>query len=178
MEKYDEMSAETAALLQRADDLGQDDPDWTMDNLQPLGEQWLEWSERAGDTEDPQTAIALSQRLEELEAQLSPDFLAGLSVALEWHLKQALEQAQMVEWYGDPPKAQVGGWCTEDVISCGQQDCEVDLTEDQAHAILMKVEEDMNATVGINWTIIELAIRDWLDEHPGEAAAYEEEEDA
>lgn len=73
------------------------------DKLQPLGEQWLEWMEQIGDSENPRTVFALSQRLEELEAQLPAEFLAGLSVAMEWSLKQALEQAQMVEWYGEPP---------------------------------------------------------------------------
>lgn len=54
-----------------------------MDNL---GFEWLEISVEVMSTEDYATALAGNKRLEEIEAEISPDYLCGLVVALDWAL--------------------------------------------------------------------------------------------
>ena len=62
-----------------------------------LGIEWLSKMAEAAATEDPATAVACNKRLEEIEADLDPEYLHGLAVALDWALareKEFIENAQ------------------------------------------------------------------------------------
>ena len=55
------------------------------------------------------------------------------------------------------------GWSTEDVLQRAK-DNDVKLTEDEANSILLEMQRDYDADVGINWETIDDYIDDLVDE--------------
>lgn len=60
-------------------------------------------------------------------------------------------------------------WSTNDVFCCAES-IGINLTEDDAIEILLSVFDDFDASVGINWTVIEMHIRGY-----GESICNEED---
>jgi hypothetical protein len=54
------------------------------------------------------------------------------------------------------------GWSTEDVLQRAK-DNDVKLTEDEANSILLEIQRDYDADVGINWETIDDYIDDLVD---------------
>ena len=54
-------------------------------------------------------------------------------------------------------------WSTEDVLHQAKQR-DVKLTEDEANSILLEMQRDYDADVGINWETIDVYIDDLVDE--------------
>ena len=54
------------------------------------------------------------------------------------------------------------GWSTEDVLQRAK-DNDVKLTEDEAHSILLEMQRDYDADVGINWETIDDYIEGLVD---------------
>jgi hypothetical protein len=54
------------------------------------------------------------------------------------------------------------GWSTEDVLQRAK-DNDVKLTEDEANSILLEMQRDYDADVGINWETIDVYIDDLVD---------------
>jgi hypothetical protein len=54
------------------------------------------------------------------------------------------------------------GWSTEDVLQRAK-DNDVKLTEDEANSILLEMQRDYDADVGINWETIDDYIDDLVD---------------
>lgn len=57
-------------------------------------------------------------------------------------------------------------WSTEDVLNKAQE-MGIELTEKQADAILYNVEYYHDASVGINWDVIEFHIENYFDKTNG-----------
>jgi hypothetical protein len=55
------------------------------------------------------------------------------------------------------------GWSTEDVLQRAK-DNDVKLTEDEANSILLEIQRDYDADVGINWETIDDYIEGLVDE--------------
>jgi len=55
------------------------------------------------------------------------------------------------------------GWSTEDVLQRAK-DNDVKLTEDEANSILLEIQRDYDADVGINWETIDVYIDDLVDD--------------
>ena len=55
------------------------------------------------------------------------------------------------------------GWSTEDVLQRAK-DNDVKLTEDEANSILLEIQRDYDADVGISWGTIDVYIDDLVDE--------------
>ena len=53
-------------------------------------------------------------------------------------------------------------WSTEDVLQRAK-DNDVKLTEDEANSILLEMQRDYDADVGINWETIDVYIDDLVD---------------
>ena len=54
------------------------------------------------------------------------------------------------------------GWSTEDVLQRAK-DNDVKLTEDEANSILLEMQRDYDADVGINWETIDVYVDDLVD---------------
>ena len=54
------------------------------------------------------------------------------------------------------------GWSTEDVLQRAK-DNDVKITEDEANSILLEMQRDYDADVGINWETIDVYIDDLVD---------------
>ena len=54
------------------------------------------------------------------------------------------------------------GWSTEDVLQRAK-DNDVKLTEDEANSILLEIQRDYDADIGISWTTIDVYIDDLVD---------------
>ena len=54
------------------------------------------------------------------------------------------------------------GWSTEDVLQRAK-DSDVKLTEDEANSILLEIQRDYDADVGINWETIDDYIEGLVD---------------
>jgi hypothetical protein len=54
------------------------------------------------------------------------------------------------------------GWSTEDVLQRAK-DNDVKLTEDEANSILLEIQRDYDADVGINWETIDDYIESLVD---------------
>ena len=55
-------------------------------------------------------------------------------------------------------------WSTEDVLFKAEE-MGIELTEDQADAILDNIEHYHDASVGINWDVIEFHIEDYINKN-------------
>ena len=53
-------------------------------------------------------------------------------------------------------------WSTEDVLHQAKEKC-VRLTEDEANEILLQMEREHDADIGISWTTIDVYIDDLVD---------------
>ena len=53
-------------------------------------------------------------------------------------------------------------WCTEDVLHEAEE-LGVELTEDEANDVLIRMEEKHDAIIGISWDVMDVYIRDLVD---------------
>jgi hypothetical protein len=53
-------------------------------------------------------------------------------------------------------------WCTEDVLHEAEE-LNVELTEDEANDVLIRMEEKHDASIGISWDVMDVYIRDLVD---------------
>lgn len=53
-------------------------------------------------------------------------------------------------------------WCTEDVLHEAEE-LGVELTEDEANDVLIRMEEKHDASIGISWDVMDVYIRDLVD---------------
>lgn len=76
----------------------------------------------------------------------------------------------LVEWLRDnfsvheTSKTFGGNWSTEDVKSRSAEVFDVELREDQAREVIDIIEKNFDATVGVNWDIIDEAIEKYIKE--------------
>ena len=58
-------------------------------------------------------------------------------------------------------------WCTEDVLHEAEE-LGVELTEDEANDVLIRMEEKHDASIGISWDVMDVYIQDLVDNRKGD----------
>ena len=69
------------------------------------------------------------------------------------------------------------GWGIVDVIYQGRE-CGYDLTKEQAREILEDIDKNHDASIGINWEVIDIYVEQFVDDsEPGEVAEWDTEQE-
>lgn len=95
--------------------------------------------------------------------ELLNDLWDGVDTLADYAIRDKLEEAtKMLE----DPKYLYSSWNVEDVYACAKDRFNIEISEECAIAVLDNIGRSHDATIGINWDVIEVHIENYTQEHP------------
>lgn len=68
------------------------------------------------------------------------------------------------EWDNLPENRRVAGFGVEDILATASVNLKIELTDEEALEVLEMMEHGYDASIGMDWDVIEVYIRQWCDQ--------------